>query len=59
MSETTKQQTDRLLSMSRAELIMHVQDLTLENERYRAVLDRIGKAWSGYSEWATQALEKK
>jgi hypothetical protein len=38
---------------------MHVQDLTLENERYRAVLDRIGKAWSGYSEWATQALEKK
>jgi hypothetical protein len=41
MTETTKQRTERLLSMSSAELVMHVQDLTLENERYRAALHSI------------------
>jgi hypothetical protein len=42
MTETTKQRTERLLSMSSAELIMHVQDLTLENERYREALREVG-----------------
>jgi hypothetical protein len=60
MKETTKQRTERLLSMSSAELIMHVQDLTIENERYRAALEKLaGMELDGYQMIAEEALEKK
>lgn len=38
MTETTKQRTDRLLGMSRGELVLHAQDLTYQRDELLAAL---------------------
>lgn len=48
MTETTTQRTNRLLAMSRAELVLHAQDLTLRVEELEGALEIAKKGLRHY-----------
>jgi hypothetical protein len=51
VTETTTQRTARLLTMSNAQLIMHVQDLALERDELLAALIQCDEAMVYMSEY--------